>query len=243
MTRLQRWMEETMVIRRRRTCREGGQAILEFALVLPVLILIIMACIEYGWYFTSRYELGTYSREIGYNIKEPFNLYWKHETAPRDWVDSSKNRKPSWLTADEKRDWSFDEYDGWYAFSAPAADDIIGHNYYIAAMDSKDFFISRLKHTGIVLDEDKVDYTINGGWYIKAEALNMPMGGGSSWKQKRKQERSEFYYMDVTVDVFYEYEPITFIGKLLLAPNGSDTVSLEESSRYTYNLPPSWLSN
>mgnify|MGYP000113876546 CR=1 FL=1 len=85
MTRLQRWMEETMVIRRRRTCREGGQAILEFALVLPVLILIIMACIEYGWYFTSRYELGTYSREIGYNIKEPFNLYWKHETAPRDW--------------------------------------------------------------------------------------------------------------------------------------------------------------
>ena len=103
MTRLQRWMEETMVIRRRRTCREGGQAILEFALVLPVLILIIMACIEYGWYFTSRYELGTYSREIGYNIKEPFNLYWKHETAPRDWVDSSKNRKPSWLTADEKR--------------------------------------------------------------------------------------------------------------------------------------------
>lgn len=100
-----------------------------------------------------------------------------------------------------------------------------------------------MKHTGIVLDEDKVDYTINGGWYIKAEALNMPMGGGSSWKQKRKQERSEFYYVDVTVDVFYEYEPITFIGKLLLAPNGSDTVSLEESSRYTYNLPPSWLSN
>lgn len=232
-----------MVIRKHRTHGEGGQAILEFALVLPVLLLIIMACIEYGWYFTSRYELDTYSREVGYNINSPFNLVWKHMKAPRDWVDSSKNIKPSWLSDDEKRAWSFDEYDGWYAFSEPAADNFIGSNYYYAAMDSKKYFCSRLKHTGLVLDEDRVDYKIRGGWYIKAEALDLPQGGGSAWTQIRTQERTEYYYADVTVDVSYEYKPITFIGKLLFSTSGSGTVKMEQSSRYTYSLYPSWLSN
>lgn len=231
------------MIRMRRACDERGQAMLEFALVLPVLVMIIMACLEYAWYFTSRYELDTYSREVGYNIQTPFYLNWKHTTAPRDWVDSSSNSKPSWLSEEEKRAWSFDEYDGWYAFFTPAADDFIGRNYYYAAMDSKDFFRSRLKHTGTVLDKDRVDFSISGGWYIKVDALNMPRGGGSAWSEKRTQERSEYYYVDVTVDVSYEYKPITLMGKLLLSPSGSDTISLTKSSRYTYNLAPSWLSS
>lgn len=232
-----------MMIRKRWGCEEEGQAMLEFALVLPVLVMIIMACIEYAWYFTSRYELDTFSREVGYNIQAPFNLNWKHMVAPRDWVDSSSNRKPSWLSEEERREWSFDEYDGWYAFFTPSADNFIGGNYYYAAMDSKDYFRSRLRHTGTVLDKDRVDYKISGGWYIKVDALNMPKGGGAGWKEKRTQERTEYYYVDITVDVSYEYEPITFLGKFLFSPSRNNAINLGEEKRYTYNLSPAWLSS
>lgn len=229
-----------MAVFKFRSCSgERGQAMIEFALVLPLLVTVIMASIEFGWYYTSRYELNHYSREVGYNLDRPIQLSWKHGS----WVDKSSRRKPSWLSDDEKSEWSFDDYDGWYAFAEPDADKFIGNNYFIAAFDSEPLFQNRLNTIRTILEQDKIDYKIRGGWFIDVEALHIPNGGGSTWMAERTEERTEYYFVDVTVDMSYEYKPLTFIGKVMFCPPGDDVVLLEENNRYTYNTTPTWLSN
>lgn len=83
-------MGERTVIKFRFFSKERGQALVEFALVLPLLLTIIMASMEFGWYYTSRYELIHYSRELGYNLMTPFTLSWKWG----DWHTESGRRKP-----------------------------------------------------------------------------------------------------------------------------------------------------
>lgn len=217
---------------------EQGQAMVEFVLVLPILLLIIMACMEFGWYYTSRYSLGQYSREVGYNVQTPSLLVWYHTTAPRGWMDESSGQKPSWLSAREKQSWSFDEYDGWFAFSEPAESEMIGRNYYYYGLDSEAWFKSRLNLIETILDDTEITYQIRGGWYIKAEAKDMPRGGGSGWEEARVTERSEYYYVDVTVDTTYHYYPLTFVGKMIFCDPGEEYATLRDKSRYTYALPP-----
>lgn len=221
---------------------ERGQAMVEFVLVFPILLLLIMACMEFGWYFASRYSLGQYSREVGYNVNEPFSLVWYHLSAPRNWVDESSGRKPSWLSDREKQSWSFEEYDGWFAFSDPGPTDIIGRNYYYYGFDSEIWFKDRLNLINTILDDNEITYQLRGGWYIKAEARDMPRGGGSDGTEKRVTERSEYYYADVTVDITYKYYPLTFVGKMIFCNPGEDYTILKDKGRYTYALAPGLLS-
>ena len=231
-------MGERTVIKFRFFSKERGQALVEFALVLPLLLTIIMASMEFGWYYTSRYELSHYSRELGYNLRTPFTLSWKWG----DWHTESGRRKPSWMSDEEKAEWSFDDYDGWYALSDPG-EDFIGSEYFYICWDTAANFESRLNNVRTILDQDKIDYKIRGGWFINVDALHIPAGGGSGWKAEREQPRTEFYFADITVDISYEYKPLTFIGKMLFCPPGDDSVMLEATDRYTYSTPPLWLSN
>lgn len=53
-------------VRRRRTCRTDrfrGAAVVEFAVVLPLLLTILFGIIEYGWIFMVRQTLQTAARE------------------------------------------------------------------------------------------------------------------------------------------------------------------------------------
>ena len=54
-------MKKRRVLRRRRG--EGGQAMLEFALVLPIFLLILCGILEFGWLFYNQLALNNICRE------------------------------------------------------------------------------------------------------------------------------------------------------------------------------------
>ncbi|MEW4415142.1 TadE/TadG family type IV pilus assembly protein [Clostridium sp. AN503] len=224
---------------KRKACRESGQAMVEFILIFPILILIIMGCIEFSWYLTSKYSLNQYASVVGHNVQKPFWINWSKPVKPGDWVGEGDGRKPSWLTAQEKSLWSFDEYDGWYAFTDPAPGDVIGSNYFMAAYDSKAEFKKRLEDSVTVLDKAELSYTMKGGWYINAESLQMPKGGGGAWNLKRSTEKIELHTADIRVDMVYHYKPITPLGEWLFCRDGADYIEMRTEGRYIYNLPPS----
>ena len=211
---------------------------IEFALVFPVLLSIIMGCIEFSWYFANKYSLDQYSREVGYNIASPFYLVWNHATAPRNWEDSSGGKKPSWLTEEEQSAWSFDDYEGWYAWGKPETGKIMNSRYFDGAIENEKVFKDRLKDSSLLLDPDRITYQIDGGWYIRAKGRHLPQSGGSGWKEERTWERIEYYYADALVHISYEYRPLTFIGRWLFCKPGEESTIWTEDNRYTYPLAP-----
>lgn len=219
--------------------REAGQAMVEFILVLPLLLMLIMGCLEISWYMTSKYNLNQYASTVGHNVKPPFWITWSESAKPRDWIDERDGRKPSWLSSQEKDLWSFDEYDGWYAFTEPVPGEIIGSNYFRATYNENEtLFKRRLNESFTLLDRTEVSYTMNGGWYINAEAIRLPAGGGGGWKLKRSTEKIELYTADIQVDLVYHYKPLTPLGEWLLCRDGRDYVEMRTEGRYVYNLQP-----
>lgn len=223
---------------KRRADNEAGQAMVEFILIFPLLLLLIMGCLEISWFMTSKYNLNQYASTVGHNVKEPFWIYWSESARPREWVDVRDGRKPSWLSPQEKALWSFDEYDGWYAFTEPVPGEVIGSNYFRAAYDNQALFKKRLDDSFTLIDRNEVSYTMRGGWYINAEALQLPAGGGGAWKQKRFSEKIEFHTADIRVDMVYHYKPLTPLGEWLFCRDGRDYVEMRTEGRYVYNLPP-----
>ncbi len=61
--RLRDWIQRVPVGRGRRENRARGAAIVEFAVVLPLLLTILFGIIEYGWVFMVRQALQTAARE------------------------------------------------------------------------------------------------------------------------------------------------------------------------------------
>ena len=59
--RLTDWIQQTA--RRRRAQRARGAAVVEFAVVLPLLLTILFGIMEYGWVFMVRQTLQTAARE------------------------------------------------------------------------------------------------------------------------------------------------------------------------------------
>lgn len=51
------------IMRRRRDPRRRGAAVVEFAVVLPLLLTVLFGIIEYGWVFMVRQTLQTAARE------------------------------------------------------------------------------------------------------------------------------------------------------------------------------------
>lgn len=216
--------------------RESGQAMVEFALVLPILLLAIIGCMEVAWYMTAKYNLNQYAEAVGRNVKGPYMLIWYHDVHPNDWVVESTGRKPSWLSPEEQALWSFDEYDGWFAFADPGPGEAIDPWYYSYAFDSEILFKKRLQGLVTMIDPDKVNYTIRGGWYINAEVLHVP-GKKASWAAPRDGEKIEYYSADVRVDMTYRYEPLTVVGQWMFC-HGTDYLTMKVDGRYVYNLPP-----
>jgi len=61
--RLRDWIQRIPARRGRFTYRARGAAIVEFAVVLPLLLTILFGIIEYGWVFMVRQSLQTAARE------------------------------------------------------------------------------------------------------------------------------------------------------------------------------------
>lgn len=222
---------------------EAGQAMVEFILILPLLLMIIMGCVEIAWYFTVKYSLTQYAETVGHNVQAPFWLYWSHTVTPRDWTDKSSGRKPPWLTTQEQALWSFDDYDGWYAFSEPLPGKIIGENYFRSTyQESERLFMQRLRDASGIINPDDVVHQLNGGWYIKAAARHLPAGGGGAWDSRRTGEKIEYLYADIKVDLEYHYRPLTPMGEWLLFRDGNDFVEMKAGGRYVYNFAPHILS-
>ena len=217
--------------------RETGQAMVEFALVLPILLLTIIGCMEIAWYFTAKYNLNQYTEAVGHNIKAPFMLVWYHDVSPTTWIVESSGRKPSWLSAEEQALWSFDEYDGWYALAPPESGKLFSVEYSYLTFDNETLFKKRLQEIVTMINPDEVQYTISGGWYINAEVIHVP-GKQASWTAPRKGEKIEYYSADVRVDMTYRYEPLTMLGQWMFCHDGEDYVTMKVDGRYVYNLDP-----
>ena len=57
------WIHRVPACRDRRSKRARGAAVVEFAVVLPLLLTILFGIIEYGWVFMVRQTLQTAARE------------------------------------------------------------------------------------------------------------------------------------------------------------------------------------
>lgn len=207
---IRRWMKG-------RKHGECGQAMVEFALVIPILLLVVMGCIEFSWYFTTHYNLGQYSRALGENIKEPFIV--------ARWNSASGGEKPSWLTNSEKADWSFDDYDEWIDLPKPTDGNVIDSSYGYMTWDFN--YASRMDGANINLDTSRMDAKVYGGWFRKLEAVGIPKARGGT----HAEGRTKVYYADIIVEIEYEYKPLTFVGDLVFSVT-SKTMKLRD--HYTY---------
>ncbi len=61
--KLTNWIQRVSLRRGHRTERARGAAVVEFAVVLPLLLTILFGIIEYGWVFMVRQALQTAARE------------------------------------------------------------------------------------------------------------------------------------------------------------------------------------
>lgn len=223
---------------KKRAGSETGQAMVEFVMVLPLLLLLIMGCMEISWYMISKNNLNEYASIVGHNVQPPFWIVWSESAKPRDWIDVRDGRKPSWLSTQEKALWSFDEYDGWYALTDPGPGEVIGSNYPYTAFDNEEKFKQRINNSSTMIDKSGVSYTVKGGYYINAEGIQFPAGGGGGWKEKRFSEKMEYYTADIRVDMVYDYKPLTPVGEWLFCRDGRDYVEMRMEGRYIYNLEP-----
>lgn len=52
-----------MSVKKRFMKKEEGQSLVEFALILPIMLLLIVAVIDFGWYFYAKINFNNASRE------------------------------------------------------------------------------------------------------------------------------------------------------------------------------------
>ncbi|NTU88636.1 MAG: hypothetical protein HGA54_01855 [Actinobacteria bacterium] len=52
-----------MSVKKRFMEKEEGQSLVEFALILPIMLLLIVAVIDFGWYFYAKANFNNASRE------------------------------------------------------------------------------------------------------------------------------------------------------------------------------------
>ena len=55
--------------------REDGQAMVEFALILPVFLLILCGIIDFGWLFYNQLSLRSEERRVGKECRSRWSPY------------------------------------------------------------------------------------------------------------------------------------------------------------------------
>ena len=191
---------------------EKGQAVVEFALVLPLILLIVFATIDSGWYFLNRNALKIVAKTAVYEIKEP--IYADFHTGGA-WHEGGT---PSW--ADGNSLTHYDTYDAWLPF---------GLRY---SGDTEESFKSRVQAKSGLIDLDNTVFTLKGGWLLRRMAGNIP---GNTGDAVRAQARTGVYYVDITVRIDYAYHPLTLVGNIIFC-RGAGVKIISSEERLTYQL-------
>ena len=84
--------------------REVGQAMVEFALVLPVFLILLGGIIDFGWVFGNKLVAANASREAARyaSIHANDSSYANYLAFVTDVIDQTKNRVPDSIKPDNK---------------------------------------------------------------------------------------------------------------------------------------------
>lgn len=200
------------IIRMKET--EQGQAMLEFALALPVIFLVAFATMEAGWYFVNYNSVKLIAKNAVYEIKEPVYADWG---IGGDW---NYGGIPSWEAGGGAGLASYSSYDAWLPF---------GLSY---AGDSAEDLKRRLQEKSGLINLDEAEIVINGGWLLRTMAADIP---GDTGTEVRTEPRTGVYYADIYVSVKYKYYPLTYVGGMIFC-GGTGAKELSSKERVTYQL-------
>lgn len=192
--------------------KETGQATLEFALVIPIILFLFLVTIEAGWYFANYYALKTVAKDAAYEIKEPVNADWDAKVG---WIAGGT---PSWASRTDVVNYS--EFAGWLPFGLSYSNDSVA--------DLKE----RVQAKSGLINLDHTDFTIKGGWLLKTMANNVPAETGTG---VRKSPRTEVCYVDITVNIKYKYKPLSPFGDLIFC-KGTGKKVMKAKERVTYPI-------
>lgn len=220
----------------KRLISEKGLAAVEFAIVIPLLLILIMSVVEFSWYSLTYIRAEQCTREVARNVRPPSDSIIYQEQLSGVWNMRERGIKPTWLSQSERAAWSFDNYDGWLSFGAPANEnEIAGILYFIISGDRKEDFSERLRSSLSYLDPDRFSYQIRGGWYVKSMGPGMPSSGDMAWKATWSVDRSRQYYADVVVESVYRYKPFSPVGRIMLGlrEDGIREIKVKEHCQYS----------
>lgn len=231
-----------MIKQWRELAGEWGQSALEFIVVLPIILVIIMAGAEVSWYSLDRIGLELCVRGLAENVRGPDTRVIGWENRRGVWKVGSGGRKPDWLTMDQRTDWSFDDYDGWLGFGEFSGTNSPGSLYYRYSEDKeRDFKERAAKEKRRLIDSNKLTYKIKGGWYVKTLGFGIPSVKDPEWHGVLSEGRMQQYYVDVVVEGVYLHKPLSLVGKILLGADASGYCQLKAHRRFTSPVKEVWL--
>lgn len=187
----------------------------EFALVLPVMVIILVACLEFGWYYLNYNAVNQYVRDTLSCVPEPQgNLVWEGG----DWKDI-KTSNPSWMTAEDLTTMGTATYDGWIAFDDQASTFYPAFNYNVSKITT-------------ILNKDNIQLnSVRGGWLVSAMARKRPMTGMRPEEEQRYAQPRMYRYADIQVEVSYTFHPLTALGQMFFCTDGNDTCEMVVKER------------
>lgn len=197
---------------------QQGQAMVEFVLVLPVLMMFVFGALDFGWYFLTRNAVSQYARSAVECVPSP-EASWEGE----DWKKFTDLPNPSWMTYEERAIWEQGKYDGWIAF-----DD--RYSYFNTN------FNANLQRVATVLKEDDLDVSVRGGWLVAVMAEFRPQMNMLPDEDASLATPREYRYADVEVEVTYQFRPLTFVGEMFFCRDGSQTCTIVEKYREEISL-------
>lgn len=192
----------------------------EFALVFPVLVMVILACMEFGWYFLNYYAVSQYNKAALKCIPWPRG---DKQTEIDLWGDTSVS-KPSWMTAEDVASGYSKAYDGWVAF-----DDEPEYFY--------PTFEENMRGVPTLLDRERIQTTVEGGWLANAMGLYRPKQQGVVPSEDDIYANESVYmYADVKIEVSYTFRPLTPLGIMFFCADGADSCQMvvEERAERTF---------
>lgn len=197
---------------------------LEFAIVLPILLLFLLGCIEFGWYFYNRYAVEQYAADAAAVLPDP-SSYVSSRTGSPKWHSLSAT-SPSWMTNEEIDNWDErNDYDGWVSYDEVSS-----------TLNS--LYQTSLASVGTVLNQDGITVSLDGGWLITTMAEDLPSENQTPTEVRPDirdlvyitRPRSEYYSLDMDVEVTYTFRPLTFLGQAIFGVGSDGTAEI--TTRY-----------
>lgn len=225
----------------KRLSSEKGLAAMEFVVVIPFLLILMMSVVEISWYALTCIRAEQCTRVIARNVMGPSASIMNQERLSGTWNLKARGRKPDWLTQKEKAAWNFDSYDGWMSFGKWSDKSTSAGEWYFALSgDRKEKFRDRMESKMDYLQSSRFSYEIKGGWYVKSMGPGMPSSYGTEWKSIWNVDRARQYYADVVVETVYRYQPFSLVGRVLLGAEKTGIREIRSKEHCHYPVGEVW---